>query len=431
MRLLIRGGQVVDPGRRNEICDIVLADGVVQAILPAGDGPQTDAGDFDRVVDAAGWLVAPGFIDMHVHLREPGHEYKETIETGCRAAVAGGFTAVCCMPNTDPVNDCRSVTEYILQKAADCGLAKVYPVAAISPGLKGQGLCEFADLKDAGVVAVTDDGMPVSDGQLMRRALEYAKGHDLLVMSHCEELSLAEGGAMNEGETATRMGVAGIPNAAESLMVMREIALSELTGTAVHIAHVSTAESVRAIRAAKQRGAAVSAETAPHYFSLTDQAVEGYKTHAKMNPPLRSENDRQAILKGLVDGTLDAIATDHAPHSSIEKDVEFDRAANGIIGLETAVPLSLSLVRDNILSMEQMVALLSTQPAKILNLPEGIQIGQAADLTLIDCQRKWTVDAVRLQSKSPNTPFEGWEMTGQVMMTLVDGNIVWSQTDRL
>jgi dihydroorotase len=423
MPMLIRGGRVVDPGHVNDILDIVIEDGIIadikQNALEKGDNADC------ILIDASGKWVVPGLIDMHVHLRDPGQEYKETIETGTRAAVFGGFTAVCCMPNTNPVNDCRQVTEYIIEKAAKAGAARVYPVAAVSKGLTGDRLCEYAELKEAGVIALSDDGNPVINSRLMRRALEYSTRFCLPVISHCEEMSLASGGAMNEGAVATRMGLPGIPNAAESIMVLRDIALSELTGVPVHIAHVSTMESVRAIRDAKRRGVPITAETAPHYFSLTDAFVKDYNTNAKMNPPLRTEQDREAICQGLADGTIDVIATDHAPHSLIEKAVEFDQAANGIIGLETSVPLALKLVDKGIIDITGLIEKMSTNPARILGLATGLKIGQAADVTIIDPDISYRIDARRFQSRSRNTPFDDWEVKGKAVMTLVGGKIVF------
>ena len=428
MRTLIKRGRVIDPGHLDDIMDIVIQDGriidIKQTALREGD--DADA----AVIDASGKLVVPGLIDMHVHLRDPGQEYKETIETGCRAAVFGGFTAVCCMPNTHPVNDCRQVTEYILEKAAKAGTARVYPVAAVSKGLRGDWLCEYGELKEAGAVALSDDGNPVMNSQLMRRALEYSSRFHLPVISHCEDLSLAAGGAMNEGATATRMGLAGIPNAAESIMVVRDIALSELTGIPVHIAHVSTGESVRAIRDAKQRGVPVTAETTPHYFTLTDAAVKGYNTNAKMNPPLRTEQDREAVCQGLADGTIDAIATDHAPHSLIEKAVEFDLAANGIIGLETSVSLGLKLVDAGIIDLPVLIEKMSTNPARILGLAAGLKTGQPADITIIDLDRSFQINADSFQSRSRNTPFDKWDVKGKAVMTLVGGKIVFCENSK-
>ncbi|MCF8053159.1 MAG: dihydroorotase [Desulfobacterales bacterium] len=422
MRILIKGGKIVDPAVSEAEADLLVVDGVIREIRPVGAGGEQAA--CDRVIDAAGKLVMPGLIDMHVHLREPGFEYKETIESGCAAAAAGGFTAVCCMPNTDPVNDCPELTEFILKKAQAAGTARVHPVAAISRLSEGKRLCEYGELKAAGVVAVSDDGRPVESGRLMRRAMEYASGFGLPVISHCEELSLAGDGVMNEGAYATKMGLPGIPNTAESVMVLRDIALSELTGCPLHIAHVSTKESVAAIREAKKRGVPVTAETAPHYFTLTEEAVGQYDTHAKMNPPLRSAGDLEAIVEGLADGTIDVIATDHAPHAPVEKEVEFDHAPNGIIGLETSVGLTLRLVRKGVLTLGQMVEKMSLNPARILGLTRGVSEGLPADLTLIDPEQEWTVEAAAFRSLSRNTPFIGWTLPGKAVLTMVGGRII-------
>jgi dihydroorotase len=438
MQILIKGGRVIDPGNFDCIADISIEDGKIVKI-EEGKGTKAEGrrqkgkglaetGNEQpepRIINATGKIVVPGLIDMHVHLREPGHEYKETIESGCLAAASGGFTALCCMPNTNPVNDNSQVTKFILQRAMLAGTVRVYPVAAISKGLEGTGLCEYGDLKDAGVVAISDDGCPVSNSQLMRRAMEYAKGFGLPVISHCEDLNLQAGGVVNEGAFATRMGLPGIPNACESVMVMRDIALSELTGSPVHIAHVSTMESVRAIRAAKKRGVRVTAETAPHYFTLTEDDVGQYDTNAKMNPPLRSKSDREAIREGLADGTIDVIATDHAPHSSIEKEVEFDQAENGIIGLETSVSLSLKLVEDGVLKIDELVEKMSTNPARILKLENGLRAGNPADITIIDPDKSHTIDADSFRSLSRNTPFNGREVKGKATLTMVSGKIVF------
>ncbi len=423
MRMLIKGGTIVDPALPEAEADILVEDGLVAEILEPGAAQLPEKPE--RVIDAAGLIVTPGLIDMHVHLREPGYEYKETIETGCAAAAAGGFTAVCCMPNTDPANDCPELTDFILQRAKKAATARVYPVAAISRSLNGKRLSEFGELKEAGAVAVSDDGRPVEDGQLMRRAMEYASGFSLPVISHCEDLALAGSGVMNEGPYATKMGLAGIPNAAETVMVLRDIAICELTGCRLHIAHVSTKESVAAIREAKGRGVPVTAETAPHYFTLIDEAVGRYDTHAKMNPPLRSPQDREAIRIGLADGTIDAIATDHAPHAAEEKEVEFDRAANGIVGLETSVGLALKLVAEGVISRMQMVEKMAVNPARILGLDAGIARGKAADLTLIDPNLSWTVDPKKFRSLGRNTPFAGWQLKGRPVMTLVAGRPVY------
>ncbi len=428
MQMVIKNGRVLDPGNLDGLYDILINDGKILDILPSGSA-SFDSGSV-ALIDAEGKVVTPGLIDIHVHFRDPGEEYKETLESGSRAAAHGGFTAVCTMPNTRPVNDNRQVTEYIVKRSREIGLVRIFPVAAISKGLQGQSLCEYGELKDAGAVGVTDDGMPVSDSVLMRRALEYAWNFDLPVISHCEMLELAAHGAMNEGPVATRMGLSGIPNAAESIMVMRDIALAELTGIPIHIAHVSAAESVEAIRSAKKRGVGVTAETAPHYFTLTDSAVGRYDTHAKMNPPLRSAADRKAIIEGLIDGTIDAIATDHAPHSTIEKNVEFDRAANGIIGLETSLSLALKLVLDGHLTLPDLIAKMTRNPAGIMGLDCGIEKGRAADITIIDPQKSYTVDAASFQSISRNSPFIGWELTGKPVLTMMAGNITYNEVQR-
>jgi len=424
MRLIIKGGHVLDPGNIDAVTDIIIDDGVITDLKKFdSDLPDNDT-QVTRIVDADGCFVVPGLIDMHVHLREPGQEYKESIETGIQAAAAGGFTAVCCMPNTSPVNDNRQVTEYIIKTAKRLHSVHVYPVASISRGLKGHELSEYGELKEAGAVAVSDDGLPVSDSQLMRRSLEYAKGVGLKVISHCEDLSLSSGD-MNEGRKATRMGLAGIPNASESIMVMRDIALCELTGMPVHIAHVSTKESVDAIRDAKSKGIPVTAETAPHYFTLTEEAVGKYNTNAKMNPPLRSIVDRDAIRRGLADGTIDVIATDHAPHSVLEKEVEFDKAANGIIGLETSLSLGLNMVGDGVFTFETLIRKMSKNPSKIIGVPRNVAVGAPAHLTIIDTGRHFTYDAEKGFSKSKNSPFNNWEFKGMVVYTIVNGHVVF------
>jgi dihydroorotase len=366
---------------------------------------------------------------MHVHLREPGEEYKETIETGTRAAARGGFTAVAAMPNTIPVNDTASVSRYIREQAAAAGLARVYPVAAISMGSRGESLSEFGDQKEAGAVAVSDDGKPVMNSMLMRRALEYARTFALPVISHSEDLELRGDGMMHEGRVSLILGLKGIPAAAEEVMVFRDLTLAGLTGARLHIAHVSTAGSVELIRRAKAAGLKVSAETAPHYFSLTDAAVRGYDTNAKVNPPLRGAADLAAIKEGLRDGALDAIASDHAPHSTLEKDLEFEAAAFGLIGLETSLGLSLKLVHEGVLSLSQLIAKMSLNPARILGLAghQSLAVGAPADLTLIDLNREWTVDVGKFASKSRNCPFQGWTLKGRAVMTVVGGKVVWEE----
>ncbi|MBA3037838.1 MAG: dihydroorotase [Desulfobacterium sp.] len=430
MLTLIKGGRVIDPGNLDGVMDILIKNDRIIDITPL-EKSEINSSELlkkqnaIRIIDAFGKIVVPGLIDMHVHLREPGQEYKETIETGTLAAAAGGFTSVCAMPNTIPVNDNRQITEYILNRARNTGKVNVYPVAAISIGLKGNRLCEYGDLKDAGVIAISDDGNPVLNSRLMRRAMEYAKGFGLPVISHCEISELSSGGSMNEGVVATRMGLAGIPNEAESIMVARDIALCELTGAHLHIAHVSTSQSVSTIRDAKKRGVSVTAETAPHYFTLTEDAVCGYNTNAKMNPPLRSAADRDAIREGLADGTIDVIATDHAPHSSLEKDVEFDMAANGIVGLETSVSLGLKLVEERIISLTVLIEKMSSNPARILHLDKSIKKGNVADITIIDTNLSYTVDSNSFFSLGRNTPFNEWEMKGRACLAMVGGKIVF------
>lgn len=430
-RYILRGGRVIDPSRNiDEPLDILVEEGrianVAKNLPTANPGAKKKAGGEAEIIDLRGMLVVPGLIDMHVHLREPGFEYKETIQSGSEAASAGGFTAVACMPNTSPVNDNRSVTEFIRLKAAACGLVRVYPVAAITRGSEGAGLAEFGDLADAGAVAVSDDGKPVMNGGLMRRALEYAASLDLPVISHCEDTNLSAGGAMHEDLVSTEIGLPGISSAAEEVMVARDIILAGFTGTAVHIAHVSTAGSVQLIRDAKARGIAVTAETAPHYFTLTDEALRTFDTNTRVNPPLRSSGDREAIREGLRDGTIDAIATDHAPHARTDKDVEFEYAASGITGLETALPLSLKLVEEGVLTLDQLIRAMSMNPARILRVPGGtLAPGAAADITVIDPACCWTVDPALLRSQGKNTPFAGWAMKGRAFMTMVGGQVKW------
>ncbi len=421
--LQLKNGRIIDPiQQRDEVADLWVKDGMIVDCQSVATAKDIEVHNLDGC-----WIV-PGLIDMHVHLREPGEEYKETIETGCRAAAAGGFTAVACMPNTKPVNDNSSVTRFICEQAAACS-ARVYPVGAISQESKGERLAEYGEMKAAGAVALTDDGMPVIDSRLMRRAMEYATSHGLLIMSHAEEISLSRGGCMHEGEVSTRLGLRGIPAAAESIMVFREIALAELTGARVHISHVSTEEALALIGHAKARGVKVTAETAPHYFTLTDQAVLGYDTHAKMNPPLRTEKDRQAIRQALKNGTLDAIATDHAPHSILQKEVEFNLAANGIVGLETSLSLSLALVRDGLINPVRLVQLMSCAPAAILGVAGGsLRIGDVADVTVIDPQRRYTFSAATSYSKGKNTPFDGWNLQGKAILTILAGQITHQDT---
>ncbi len=423
MRLLLSGGRVIDPGNMDDTMDIFIENGKIIDIQPH-QVRETRNPNFERI-DASKKIVTPGLIDMHVHLREPGFEFKETIQTGCLAAVSGGFTAVCAMPNTNPQNDNSRVTEYIIKQARLANTARVYPVAAISKGLHGKNVCNFNKLKESGAIAFSDDGRPVMNSRVMRTALEYAKASGMPIISHCEDLNLSKNGVMNEGDLANRMGFAGIPNVSESIMVMRDIALCELTGARLHIAHVSTAESVEIIRNAKKRGVPVTAETAPHYFMLTEDAIMRYHTNAKMNPPLRSRRDMEAIRWGLADGTIDVIATDHAPHTVDEKNTDFNLAPNGVIGLETSVPISFKLVQENILELKTLIEKMSTNPARILGFDNRLTIGHDADLTIVDPDASYTIDADRFRSRGRNTPFDGWDVTGKAVMTLVGGNIVY------
>ena len=421
MTVVIRHGRVIDPGRINGQGDVLIQDGT---IVQVGQGLAVPPGA--TVMDASGKWVLPGFVDLHVHLREPGFEYKETIQTGAAAAVAGGFTSICCMPNTTPVNDNQSVTEFILEKARAAGLANVFPIGAITKGSEGKELAEFGELKDAGCVAVSDDGKPVMNSLVMRRALEYAQAFALTVVDHCECLHLSEGGCMHEGLVATEMGLHGVPAAAEDVMVARNLALAELTGGRLHLAHLSTAGSVRMVREAKARGIKVTAEACPHHFLLTDEAVREFNTNAKMNPPLRSRKDVDTIKAGLKDGTIDAIATDHAPHADFEKQREFDYAPFGIVGLETAWGLALTLVDEGLLSVEQVVALLTVQPARAFGLSKGtLAVGADADVTLVDPDAQWVVEPEQFRSKGRNTPFAGWKLKGRVTTTIVGGRVVY------
>jgi dihydroorotase len=421
--LLLRGGRVVDPANSvDAVHDLLIQDGKV-ARLGARLAAPSDA----TVVDVSGKLVCPGFIDMHVHLREPGHEYKETVATGTRAAAAGGFTAVCCMANTSPVNDNRSITDYILAKAAREGIVRVYPIGAVTRGLEGKELAELAELAEAGCVGFSDDGKCVMNAELYRRAMEYTLPFAAPVISHAEDHHLSRGGAMHEGVVSTELGLPGIPAAAEDVMVARDIVLAELTGAHVHIAHLSTAGAVRLVREGKARGVRVTAEVTPHHLLLTDEAVRGWDVNTKMAPPLRTKRDTEALLEALVDGTIDCVATDHAPHAVADKEGEFDRAANGIVGLETAFTLLYDrLVRPGLLPLATLVARLSRDPARLLGLPGGtLSVGATADVTLIDPEASLTIEPSRFASKSRNTPFGGWLTTGRPWKTIVGGRIVW------
>jgi dihydroorotase len=423
MSLLIKNGRVVDPANSlDAVQDVLISGARIERV-----GPDLPAAAATTVLDATGKIVCPGFIDIHVHLREPGYEYKETVATGTRAAAAGGFTAVCCMANTQPVNDNRSITDYIRAKAAVEGIVRVYPIGAVTRGLGGEELAELAELAEAGCVAFSDDGRCVMNAALYRRAMEYTLPFGAPIISHAEDHELSRGTAMHEGVVSTELGVPGAPAAAEDIMVARDILLAELTGAHVHIAHLSTAGAVRLVRDAKARGIRVTAEVTPHHLLLTEDAVRTFDANAKMNPPLRSKRDTEVLLEALVDGTIDCIATDHAPHAGSEKEGEFDRAAFGIVGLETAVGLLLDrLVKPGALPLGTLISRLSRDPARLLGLPGGsLAPGAAADLTLIDPGAAWTVDPAKFASKSRNTPFGGWSVTGRPWKTIVGGGIVW------
>lgn len=421
MNLFIRGGRVIDPSQQmDDILDILVENGTIKDI---GKGLNAPAGA--EVIDASGKYVVPGLIDMHVHLRDPGLEYKEDIVSGTLAAAKGGFTSVVCMPNTKPVIDNKAIAGYIINKAMKEGFCNVFPVGSITYGMGGDRLSEMGELKESGCVAVSDDGKPVTNAELMRRALEYANGIGIPVITHAEELSLVGEGVMNEGFTSTEIGLKGIPRIAEDIATSRDVMLAEYANAPIHIAHVSTKGAVRIIREAKARGVRVTCETAPHYFTLTDDAVRGYDTNAKMNPPLREAEDVAAVKEGLKDGTIDCIATDHAPHHLDEKDVEFDVAMNGIIGLETSLPLSLKLVENGVLTIAELVEKMSCKPSEILNLNRGtLKVGSVADITLVDPNAEWSVEKDKLVSKSKNSPFLGWKMKGAASATILAGRIV-------
>jgi dihydroorotase len=419
--ICLKGGRVIDPARGFDAqADVLIRAGRIERVEP---GITAAAGGDTRVIEVRDLWVIPGLIDLHTHLREPGQEYKEDIATGTAAAAAGGFTAVCAMPNTVPPNDTRAVTDMIVSRAREVGVVRVYPVGAITVGLEGEALAEMSELKEAGCVAVSDDGRPVMNAEVMRRALEYARGLGLPVVQHCEDLNLSAGGSMNEGVISTRTGIKGQPAAAESSMVARDIELCALTGARYHVAHISAADSVRLVREAKRRGLPVTCEVTPHHFTLTDESCARYDSFTKCNPPLRTAADIAALREGLADGTIDAIATDHAPHSPVEKDLEFENAAFGMLGLETALPLALSLVREGVLSPAALVARLS--PARVFALPGGtLASGIPADVTVIHPELAWTCAPERFRSKSKNSPFGGRSFQGKAVLTLVGGRIV-------
>ncbi len=424
--LVLAGGWVLDPGRWDGEADVWIRNGVIDAVV-SPDVPPPQAAE---CLDVTGLLVLAGLVDLHVHLREPGFEYKETIATGTAAAVAGGFTSVCCMPNTKPVNDESPVTQLIKMKSGEAGRANVYPIGAITKGSAGRELTDFRALKEAGCVAVSDDGRPVMDDRLMRQAMQQASDLDLPVIDHCEDLLLSGCGCINEGTVSRALGMRGIPKGSEFRMIARDIRLAEATGARLHVAHLSTAAGVDMVRQAKAKGLPVTAEVCPHHFTLTDEAVREQGVNAKMNPPLRSEQDRAALHKGLADGTIDAIATDHAPHAEYEKQWGMDRAPFGIVGLETALALTLRLVEEGTLSLEQAVRCLTSKPARLLGLPGGtLAPGASADIVVVDRAREWVVDPEQFYSKGRNTPFGGWWLRGRVMMTFVGGRIRYRWPD--
>jgi len=421
--IVLRGGRVVDPTQKmDDRLDVLLTDGKVGAIGAALDGPEGA-----RVVDCSGLVVTPGLIDVHVHLREPGGEHKETIASGARAAAAGGFTAVCAMPNTDPPIDDPAAVGFVVAAGKAAGAARVYPVGCISVGRAGERLALVGEMVEAGAVAITDDGSPVMDSGLMRLALEYAQAFEIPVADHPEDLGLSARGHMNEGVVSARLGLAGKPNASEDIHIVRDLLLAELTGGHIHIQHVSTRFGVGAIRRAKERGVRVTAEASPHHLVLDHEAVDGYRTEAKMNPPLRTKEDVAAVRAGVADGTLDTIATDHAPHHYDEKEAAFADAPNGVVGLETALGLVLTrVVGEGVIDLSTMVERMSCQPARAFNLPGGtLAEGTVADVTVFDPAAEWTVDPTRFLSKSRNTPFSGWVLQGRAAMTIVGGRVVW------
>lgn len=429
MRILIKGGRVIDPKTNTDkILDIYIENGVIEDV---GENLCPELEDLHELtkIDATGKVVSPGLVDMHCHLRDPGQEYKEDIESGTKSAAMGGFTSVACMPNTTPPIDCAPVVEYVLSRAKQYGRVNVYPIGAVTRGLKGEALADIGELKFAGVVAISDDGRPVQNARLMRRALEYADMFDTLVVSHCEELQLLDGGVMNEGITSTRLGLSGISNAVEDIQIARDIILAETTKTRVHICHVSTKGGVELVRQAKKRGVRVTCETCPHYFTLTEEAVDGFNTNAKMNPPLRTQQDVDAVIEGLADGTIDVIATDHAPHHIDEKNVEFEHALNGIVGFETALGLGITyLVKTGVLTLNELLRKMTVNPANLLSINKGIIAqGKPADVIIFNPDEEYTVKVSEFSSKSKNSPYDGFRLNGKVEYTIVGGQIVVNQ----
>ncbi len=428
MRLLIQSGRLIDPlGKKNGNFDVLCQDGKIEKVER-----KISVSDVEEVIDVHGCIVSPGFIDLHTHLREPGYEYKETIRTGSLAAAAGGFSTIVCMANTLPVNDNAVITEFIVKKASEEAVVNVLPVGAITVGLEGKSLADIGQMFEAGIVAISDDGRCVMDSALMRKAMQYARGFGLMVISHAEDESLSGQGSINEGLVATELGLSGSPNAAEEIIVARDIALAELTKARLHIAHLSTRVSLELVKAAKKRGVMVTCEVTPHHLFLTDNAVRGYNTHASVRPPLRSEEDAKALRHGIREGSIDTIATDHAPHASFEKDVEFSKAAHGMVGLETALPVCLKLVQDRLVDLSGLIRLMSVNPARILGYKNKghLQKGADADIVIFNPDEKVKIDSTKFYSKGRNTPFEGWNLKGCVHYTVVSGKVVYNTRER-
>lgn len=425
MRILIKNGHLIDPAnKKNGDFDLLISKGKIEAVEPKGK--LNDVSDAE-VIDAQGAIVAPGFCDMHVHFREPGHEYKETIETGSQSAAAGGFTTVAVMPNTSPVNDNRSITELILSQAKQTAIVNILPIGAITKGLKGETLSDMGELKEAGCIGYSDDGRPVSNSEIMRRALEYSKMFDLPCIQHSEVLELTRDGCMNEGIVSTELGLKGMPTEAEDIMVHRDICLLPITGGRLHVAHISSGASVDLVRQAKAKGLPVTCEVAPHHFTLTHEACRGYDTNAKMSPPLRTDSDIEMIKEGMRDGTIDIIATDHAPHDLVDKQVEFSKACFGIVGLETALPLTLKMVDEKVISLERAIDMLTFQSNRVFGIDRGtLGVGKVADITLFDPKMEYSIDPSKFKSRSKNSPYKDWKVRGKVLRTIVNGKTVFT-----